>query len=331
MSIVFRDTNYIIDSSGFTFGSGGTTTTLDLILDQRSNIPTSFTSFTIYDTDNTTPLSANLPFTIDSLARISNQKWTLSLTYDQDVANVKFGFNRKILLTANTGDTFIVYIQTDYANSFGVSSWTNANDITDLNDIDLRGPFTSISINQRLLALLHGIFTGIDQAKDFVKYYFYGKRYLSDIIDIAIGAGVAPETATGTITLNANGDIATLLINYSNRNILVTYTYSSSPNYSIDRMQVRDGITTPTPLGSVITSLLDNLRIDIVDGSNNIIYNLANVNIIRNSGMLSIPFLEDYDTGLSLSSTDTVALAKNMLADYKYYKFNTITGWTVTV
>lgn len=338
MSLTFLENTLYIDASGFTFGGGGTSIVLGLTLDQRSTIPTSFTSFDIYDVDGSTILSSNFPFTINSLLKngSSNQNWLLTLTFDQSSDNIKFNFKRKIVLHANTGNTYTLYIIVDYANAYTLSSWTNDNsDITSLTEIDLHEGQISTNLNDRLKALLHTSLDGWNNAKNSIKYYYYKNKYLNDIIDVAVGVGVLPEKATGTITLNANGDISTLLINYPDRsfgnNILITFTYSSGSNYTISRMQKRSGVINPTPIESKIISLLNSFRIDSVDGSNNVIYNLAQVVITRSVNVLTVPFLSDYDSSLPSDSTDTAALAANMLSDFKYYQTNTITGWTVVV
>ena len=337
MSITFLETELYIDASKFTIGTGGTSITLKLTLDARSSAPGTF-SFTIYDTDGSTPLNANFPFTINSLVQDSNgapETWLLTITFDQAFDDINFNFRRKITLTeATNNSTFDIYVIADYANAYTLAGWDNTDtEIANFTDIDVHAGLISTQMNNRLKALLRTALAAWDSASLSLKYYYYKNKYLNDIIDVATGLGVLPENATSVVSTNSDGSIATIEITYPDRSfgnkILLSYIYSGSNEYTVDRMQMRNGSLNPTPLATSAIVLLESISIDSVDNSGNVIYNLGQLILTRSINTLTIPFLSDYNSSLASDSTDTSALAANMLADFKYYQTSTITGWTV--
>lgn len=311
-----------LDASGLNIGGGGQLIAT-LTLDQRSSIAISTFTVTVPPNED-----ASTPFSV-TLVKTSSQLCTLTITFNQPIQNVRFGKNRTLLITANNSETFNLDIEINYTNSFSSSNWSNASAITDLDDIDFKGPLTSASLNNRLLALLHSAITSANQIKNIFKYYSFKEKYLSDIIDFAISAGSSLEPSTSIITNNSNGDITSIIINYNtgrNRTekIKITYTYG---DYTIKRLRKRN--STYTELTTEMISLLNSFRVDAIDNSENIIYNLGVITINRSADytIYNIPYLKEYNATLPPETIDIDP--DNLLSDYKYYKTYTITGWTV--
>lgn len=323
--LAFLETDLKVDASGLSIGSGATIS-IPLTIDQRST-PAALASFTVSVPNNS---DTTVPFGI-SIVKTNTKICTLTVTFNQPLANVHFGDVRAITITGADSSTYSLNLEIDNAVPYADVNWTNSADSLSIADFNLRAPLTSLSLNNVLRPLFQAVITSLNQARLFIKFYAYKYKYLTDIIDFAIAAGSSFEPSTGTVTFNTDGSIATILTAYSNsnrprtQNIKITYTYSS---YTLNRLQLRSGsysiLTTET------VSLLSSFSIDAVDGSGNVIYNLGVVTVNRSSSptVYAVPYLLDYNPSLS---SDTVATDPgNILSDYKYYQTNTIIGWTVS-
>lgn len=321
----FIENQLKLDASGLSIGSNTNNTIIaNLTLDQRSIGTTSFPTIDIYDITNTNIITTNLPFDI-TLTKSLTQNCILQITLNKPLSDVKLNINRKVRITSNLGETFDLYIEINYANNFSIDNWVNSEEVISVDDIDFHGPFTSLSINNKLRALLSSLINSLNQARLNTKYYFFKDKYLSDIIEFAIEAGSTLENSSSSITYNSDGTISSILKIYNtgrNRTerIKITYNYAT---YSITRVQKRGAIT--TDLESVNTQLINSFKIEALDNTNAVIYTLGQIIINRNAipTLYSVSYLKDYNNGLTPTDPD------NIMADYKYYKTNTITGWTV--
>jgi hypothetical protein len=164
-----------------------------------------------------------------------------------------------------------------------------------------------------------------------MQYYFFKEKYLSDIIEFAIEAGSTLENSNAVITYNSDGTINYIIKTYTtsrgrNQQVKITYTYG---NFNIIRIQKRGNVE--IQLETTVASLITGFKIDALNNSGALIYSLGSVAINRSASptLYSIPYLHDYlDTG---NPTIDAINPDNIMADYKYYRTNTITGWTVTV
>lgn len=316
----FLENNLKLNASGLNIGSGATLTT-NLTLDQRNIIPATFTVTVPPNGDASVPYSA-------TLIKITDQICQLTITFDQPIANVHFGENRTLVISSTSGN-FNLNVEINYTNAFSSNNWTNTTASLTIDDVDFKSPLNSTSINNRLLSLLHSAITSLNQIKNYIQYYSFKEKYLSDIIDFALASGNSMEPSTTTITTNANNNITSILKVYAtgrNRTerILITYTYN---DYDLIRLRKRDSVYTELYTDSI--NLLSSFTVDAVDSSNNLIYRLGTITINRSlsSEIYSNPFLFDYNDSLPIEIVDKDP--DNILSDYKYYKTYGITGWTV--
>ena len=311
--LTFLETNLKLDASGLNIGGGGVLTAT-LTVDQRYPIPT------------TPSFSVTVPGTAYSatVTKVTSQYCTLTITFNHPVASVHFGEIKTLVITETTNGSCNLNVEINYANDFVVSNWANSEASTSIDDIELRGPLTSVSLNNRLRALLNTGVTALNQANNYIKYYSYKQKYLSDIVDFAIAGGSSLESSSSAITYNTDGNITSIITTYANRKIKVTYTYASR---SIKRLRKRNDVY--SELTDETISLLDTLSVDTIDSSNLVIYNLGKIQINRSNTLTtySIPYLKDYDATLPSDTINTDP--DNMLSDYKYYKTFTIIGWTI--
>lgn len=318
--LTFLENDLKFDASGLTIGVGSTSkVSYTLTLDQNSTIPNTFTVTT-----------SGSPFT-PTLTKINNQEYLLELTLNQPLANIKFNTNHVLHIVADTTDTTDINVEINYANSFSESNWQNSADAISVDDIDWKGPFTSLSLNNRLRSILTNAINALNQARLNTKFYFFKEKYLSDIIEFAIEAGSTVEDSTAVITYNSDGTIDSIIKSYGsgrlrNQKIEIVYNYS---NFNVTRIQKRGVVE--TTLETTVVSLVTSFDINALNNSGNLIYKLGTVTINRTGSpaLYSVPYLKDYvDTGNPL--VDDI-LPDNIMSNYKYYKTNTITGWTVTV
>lgn len=322
MSLNFIENDLKLDASGINIGGSGTITTT-LTLDQRNTIPATFTVTVPNNVDDD-----SIPYTATLVKGTDNQTCTLTITFSQPAANVRFGTTRTLTVSSSSGD-FSLNVEINYTNAYIANNWTNATASTTLDNFSNKANLTSSPLNTKLLALLQSATNSLNQVKNYIKYYSFREKYLSDIIDFAIASGSSMEATTGTITSNSDNNIISIVKDYEvgrNRTerIKIEYTYG---NYSIIRLRKRD--STYTELETTTMSLLDSFIVKAIDGSNNTIYKLGTVTITRSvtPTIYSNPYLLDYDDSLPLETIDTDP--DNILSDYKYYKTNVITGWTV--
>jgi hypothetical protein len=318
MSLTFLENDLKLDASGLTIGTGSTDKiSTHLTINQTSTAPTTFNV-----TTSGSPFSATL-----TKVGGSTQDCLLEITFNQPLANLQFNVNHALTITANTGDTYTLNVEINYANAFNSSNWTNSADVVAVDDIDFKGPLTSLSLNNKIRSILTNAIDALNQARMSARYYFFKEKYLSDIVEFAIEAGSTLESSGAAITYNSDGTINYIVKTYDtgrgrNQKVKISYTYAS---FDIIRIQKR-GIT-ETNLETTVSNLVTDLQIDALNNSDLKLYTIGKVHIERNSSatLYAIPYLKDYNNALTATDPD------NIMADYKYYKTNTITGWTVTV
>lgn len=316
--LAFLETSLKLDASGLSIGSGSNNTLVaSLTIDQRST-PFALTSFTATVPAN---FDATVPYTL-TVTKINTQLCTLTITFAQPVANVRFDEVRTITIHGSNGDTYTLSLEVNYANAFVGTNWANSAESLSIDDIDLRGPLTSNSLNNRLRGLLHSSITGLNQVRNYIKYYYYKEKYLNDIIDFAIMAGSGIESSSTAVVFDTNGNITSLITTYGSRYVRVLYTYG---NYALNRLA---GVDQNTPLTTETVSLLNSFTVQVVDAATvgaNVIYTLGVVTITRNLSQVnySIPYLADYNNALPSSDPN------NKLSNFKYYRTYTMTGWVV--
>lgn len=317
--LIFLENDLKFDASGLTIGTGSTSKlSAYLTLNQTSTIPATFTVTT-----------SGSPFT-PTLTKITDQNYRLDITFDQPLANVIFNTNHVLHIVANTTDTADINVEINYANNFSSANWTNSADAISIDDVDYKGPLTSVSLNNRLRSILTNAIDALNQARLNAKFYFFKEKYLSDIIEFAMAGSTLEDSGT-EIFYNADGSVDYIYKTYGStrlrsQKIEIVYNYA---NFNVTRIQKRGVIE--TTLETTVTSLVDSFDINAYDNADNFIYKIGHVKIDRTvtPTLYSVPYLKDYvDNGLPL--TDPY-LPDNIMADYKYYKTNTITGWTVTV
>lgn len=316
--LAFLETGLKLDASGLAIGTGANNTiSVGLTIDQRSaNLP----SFTASVPAN---LDATIPYTL-VVTKINAQLCKLDIIFDKPVANVHFGETRTLTINGGGGNTYSLPLEVNYANSFNTTDWTNSSEVLSIDDIDIRGPLTSVSMNNRLRALLHSSLTAFNQIKNYIQYYSFKEKYLHDIIDFAIMGGSSLEPSVSTISYNSDGNVTQIITDYqagaNSRSITrlkISYTYA---NYTLNRLMGSDA---NTPLTTETISLLNTIKIEALDNSNNSVYTLGTITLNRAVNVSSIPYLKDYNVALLPSDPD------NKLSDFKYYRTNTVTGWTV--
>lgn len=315
--LAFLETDLTVDASGLNIGGGSNNSlAVPITIDKRSTLA-ALTSFTATVPNN---VDTTAPFTL-SVTKLDSQYCILNIIFNQPIANVHFNELRVITIHGSNGDTFTINVTPNYANAFTSANWTNSDETLAIDDIDLRGALTSKSINNMFRALLSTSLTALNQAKNNAIYYYYKQKHLNDIIDFAIAGGSSFEPSTSTITYNSDGNASTIITTYANRKLRITYTYSS---YTLNRIS---GVDQITPLTTESISLLSSFVIEVLDNTNAVVYILGTITINRAVNTYSIPYLKDYNNTLPL---DQIAIdPDNILSNYKYYKTNTITGWTV--
>jgi len=312
MSLSFIDLTYYVDASGLPTGL-----IIPLYYDKNGlTINVSTESFVVTFNDSPTPFSATVETFNENCAH-------LIISYDQPANNIIFGSPRSLTITGSSGSSCNINIISNYANDLIESNWNNASDITTLENIILSGPLTSTSINNVLKAIYQTALTAYNQVKKLWSYYGFKDKYLADIIDLAVSAGVAANDSTTNVTYNSDGTINTLIVTHNstrNSQIKLTYGYTS---YPVDRL---NGATLSVIAGaSTNENKLSSLLVDALDGSGNVIYRLATIAIQRAYLQYSNPYLPDYVSGLDITDPN------NLLSDYKYYKGWVMTGWMVVV
>ena len=252
----------------------------------------------------------------------------LNITFNQPISNIYFGLPRAIKI-ANNGISASILLTVNYANPVSSSNWGNASDSTTLTNILVHGGLTSNGINTILKSIYQTGLTGWSKVNNAIKKFSFNDKYLQDIIDLAISAGVSTDNSNSTITYNSDGNIATLITIYDNafrsgrsKQLKLTYTYAP---INTDRLQNRNG--SYSILETKSSNQLSVLQIDALDVTGNIIFHIATVTMIRSLTVYKNPFLADYNASLANPLTDP----NNLLSDYKYYQTPVITGWTVAV
>jgi hypothetical protein len=315
--LAFLETDLTVDASGLNIGgSSNNSLAVPITIDQRSTLA-ALTSFTATVPNNA---DATVPFTL-SVTKLDTQYCTLNIIFNQPIANVHFNELRVITIHGSNGDTFTINITINYASTFTSANWTNSDETLAIDDIDLRGALTSKSINNMFRALLSTSLTALNKAKNNAIYYYYKQRHLNDIIDFAIAGGSSFEPSSTVITYNSDGNVNSLITTYANRKLRITYNYTS---YTLNRLS---GADQTTPLTTESVSLLSSFLIEVLDSANAVVYTLGTVTINRSVNTYSIPYLKDYNS--TLPSDQIATNPDNILSNYKYYKTNTITGWTV--
>lgn len=327
MSIAFLDTEYIIDASSNTIGNS-VLLKIPYNLHLTSIVGNVFV-VTQYDIDNVTEITTNLPYTVMAMGNGSFPDFLfLNITFNQPISNIYFGLPRAIKI-ANNGISASILLTVNYANPVSSSNWGNASDSTTLTNILVHGGLTSNGINTILKSIYQTGLTGWSKVNNAIKKFSFNDKYLQDIIDLAISAGVSTDNSNSTITYNSDGNIATLITIYDNafrsgrsKQLKLTYTYAP---INTDRLQNRNG--SYSILETKSSNQLSVLQIDALDVTGNIIFHIATVTMIRSLTVYKNPFLADYNASLANPLTDP----NNLLSDYKYYQTPVITGWTVAV
>ena len=318
------EASYFIDASNISIGSvSNNSIVLSLDLDNRSTIE-SISSIDIYDDSGLNIITSNLPYTL-SITKISQFKYSLTVLFGNPVANVKFGINRKIVLTANNSDTSEVRILVGYSNNFIPSDWQNSTEDITINNISFKDGLNSSTISTKLKQLFFNSFNTLNLFKNHVKFYSY-KKHIEDILYTSIITQCLPESSESVITKNSNGDTLTIVTTFGAGSrytkVKITYTYA---DYTVSQLRKRNG--TVTILSTYTNSLLNSVKVDALDSSNNIIYNICQALINRTVSEFSIQDLADYNS--SLPSDEVDLDPDNLLSDYKYIQTSLISGWTI--
>ena len=319
--LAFLESHLAVDASGLNF-SASPSLSMGLAIDSRSN--PAISTFTVEvppNSDGTIPFSASM---------IKNGNiGILKITFDKPVGNIGFNMKRSLNIIANTNESCPITIEINYANSFVPSDWKNISNTDVLDDIDSGAPLNSKSINDRFMGLIRISATALNKAANALKMYSFKSKNLPDIIDFALMAGVSPISANANIIRNNNGDITSCIAVYANsergvsQKIRINYTYEA---HQLIRC-IKRGDTYLDQESSTV-SLLKSISVYALDDSDAIIYNLGSVDFIRAQNVVAVPFLKDYNPGLSPEAVQSDP--DNILSNYKYYKTSLITGWTVS-
>ena len=256
MSLSFIDSTYYVDASGLPTG-----VVIPLYYNKNGlTIDVNTESFIVTFDSGPTPFSATVETFNENCAH-------LIISYNQPANNVIFGSARVLTITGSSGSSCDINIISNYANDLIESNWTNASDITTLENIILSGPLTSTSINNVLKAIYQTALTAYNQVKKLWSYYGFKDKYLPDIIDLAVSAGVAASDSTTNITYNSDGTINTLIVTHDsvrNSQVKLTYGYTS---YPVDRL---NGETLAVvPGASTNENKFSSLLVDALDGGGN--------------------------------------------------------------
>lgn len=315
---------YFIDASDISIGtSSNNSIILSLDLDNRSTI-SSINTIAIYDDIGNNILSSGLPYVL-TVTKISQYKYSLNVVFSNPVANVKFGINRKIVLTADNNDTAEIRILVGYSNNYIPSDWQNSTEDLTINNISFKDSLNSVTLSTKLKQLFFNSFNTLNLIKNHIKHYSY-KKYIEDILYTSIITQNIPESSDTVITRNSNGDISTIITTFTNgsryKKVKITYTYAS---YDIKQLRKRGSTT--TILSTYTDNLLNSIKIDSLDSDNNIIYNICQLLINRSISEFSIQDFSDYNS--SLPSDEIDLDPDNLLSDYKYIQVAMINGWTM--
>lgn len=318
------ESSYFIDASSISIGSSSNNSILlSLDLDNRSTI-SSIDTVDIYDDSGTNKLSTDMPYIL-TITKISQFKYSLEVKFSNPVTDVKFGVNRKIVLTADNSDTSEVRILVGYSNNYIPSDWQNSTEDLTINNVSFKDGLNSVTISTKLKQLFFNSFNTLNLLKDHIKLYSY-KKYIEDILYTSIITQNIPESSDTIITRNSNGDISTIITTFGNgsryKKVKITYTYAS---YNINQLRKRSSTT--TILSTYTDNLLNSVQIDSLDENDIIIYNICKLLINRSISEFSIQDFIDYNSNLPSDQIDLDP--DNLLSDYKYIQVAMITGWTM--
>ena len=216
----------------------------------------------------------------------------------------------------------------NHADKFVVTNWQNANNINTIDDIDLRSPLNSKTVNDRILGVFRVARTALNKAIESAQLYAFKRKTLPDIIDFALGAGACPSPGVAQVTRNARGDVDKVLIEYSAQErglfnkIEIKYLYS---DYSLTNVIKHGGPEVNVLIKS--TPLLSSIVINSLDEENRIALELGSVTINRVEREVAIDGLPDYNAALPPEEINVNP--DNIISDFKYYKTFAITGWVV--
>ena len=199
------------------------------------------------------------------------------------------------------------------------TNWDNSTQVTsDIQDFGQHNQLITATANNVFRSLLNTSLTALGQAKNAIKYYSFKNKYLNDIIDTVIN-GATPNPSNVVLTSDTNNNITAMNIIYDNRIVLITYNYIEA---DVERLQKRGAIY--TLIDTTQATLLNSFTIDIVNSGGALIHRLATVQINRSYSIYFNQYLSDY---IPVNGPDDPS---NILSDYKYYRSNLITGWTVS-
>lgn len=302
--------------------SGNKTVTLALTCDQSNVVPHEFSA---YCCDvNGVRLTTDLPFTV-SISQTDSQLFTLNLDFSVGKYYPNHFYYIKILNTSND-DYYILNIKTDFFTPLSENLWTNSdNEIYEISGIQYKEKVTSKSLNNKFKALLNN--TGYLFNKITKLYELYNHKSPIDDVMALVQSGVFPINSTVTFTKNLNDDISTTLITYSDNSkcILATYNYS---DYNIVRVTKKGSVTSDVETSSM--PLLDSITIsELKSDGVTLVKNIGTIEVKREPLEFNNVFLKDYDDSLSDEVIDIDA--DNILSEYKYYRTDRISGYTVVV
>jgi len=320
--LAFLETSIYLDASGKSF-SGSETLTAALTLHRGSDA--AITSMTVAVPVNT---DATVPYTA-AMSKVDENRWLLTITLNQPLANIRFGEKRTLTITGNNAETFALGIEINYAAPLTPNAWlSNSAESTAVMQIE-KSSIRSSEVNTRLRALLSTATTALNTARYALQKIGFKNKNLPDIIDFAIAAGASPLSSTTTVTRDASsGEVTQLVTDYTDergvsQRIRVTYAYA---DYALKRLIKRKEVY--QEVTSELAKGLNTLTVEALSNTNALMYKIGVVAIKREQEIIcNIPHLKDYDDTLSPATVE--ADPSNQMSYYKYYKTFPISGWTV--
>jgi hypothetical protein len=268
------------------------------------------------------------PFTVE-LKDVSDGHCALELKFGESVSDIAPGSTYAVMV----GPDYKIDVFVAFAYRLENSTWDNVDEVPDtVTQVSVGEVISSKTANRRWLAVFRTALAAWRSARTNMHYYFYGNRYLNDILQFATVTGALPENAEVKIEYHDEGEggriksprIKEVSVTYHGRaerqrHIRAKYAYEK---FGVARYGRRDGVS-DVRIPCEDEWAIDEVAVEVITEGGETIKTLGRIKYNRAPMRFSLPHAPKYDE----NKVETSAI--NQLSRFGDYEVYAVQGYDV--